>query len=149
MSEPDRSGKAGGRPASGLPIGLARGLRKHLTPQEAKLWVALRGLRPAGYHFRRQVPITAFIVDFACLKQRIVVEADGSQHGEATHQASDRVRDEALARLGFAVLRFWNVEIDRDLRTVMDTIVAALQAVDPTRPGFARPPSPAGRENPR
>jgi very-short-patch-repair endonuclease len=57
--------------------------------------------------------------------------------------------DEAFARLGFAVLRFWNVEIDRDLRSVMDTIVAALQAVDPTRPGFARPPSPAGRENPR
>jgi very-short-patch-repair endonuclease len=149
MSEPDRSGKARGRPPADLPRGFARALRKRLTPQEAKLWVALRGLRPAGYHFRRQVPILTFVVDFACLKHRVIAEADGSQHGLDDNLAADRLRDEALARLGFVVLRFWNGEIDRNLRGVMDTIVARLQQNDPTRPGFARPPSPAGRENPR
>jgi very-short-patch-repair endonuclease len=30
----------------------ARALRKRLTPQEVKLWVKLRELKPLGYHFR-------------------------------------------------------------------------------------------------
>jgi very-short-patch-repair endonuclease len=30
----------------------ARALRKRLTPQEVKLWVKLRELKPPGFHFR-------------------------------------------------------------------------------------------------
>jgi very-short-patch-repair endonuclease len=55
----------------------ARYLRKTMTPQEVKLWVHLRSWRARGYHFRRQVPNGRAIVDFACLKQRIIVEVDG------------------------------------------------------------------------
>ena len=33
-----------------------------MTPQEAKLWVKLRELKPLGFHFRRQAPIKHVIV---------------------------------------------------------------------------------------
>ena len=58
----------------------ARALRKRLTPQEVKLWVKLRELKTFGFHFRRQVPIGPYIVDFATLSARVVVEIDGGQH---------------------------------------------------------------------
>jgi very-short-patch-repair endonuclease len=83
-----------GRPNSAVPLGVARALRKRMTPQEAKLWVALRTLRPAGFHFRRQVPIGPYVVDFACLKHRLIVEVDGGQHG-----LSDRAEAVVIATL--------------------------------------------------
>jgi very-short-patch-repair endonuclease len=55
----------------------ARALRKRLTPQEVKVWVKLRELKALGFHFRRQAPIGRYIVDFASLHARIVVEIDG------------------------------------------------------------------------
>ena len=33
--------------------------------------------------FRRQVWIDAYIADFLCYEARLIVELDGSQHGEA------------------------------------------------------------------
>ena len=60
----------------------ARALRKSMTPHEVKLWVLLRQLRPQGFHFRRQAPLEGYILDFVCFRYRIIVEADGSQHGE-------------------------------------------------------------------
>jgi very-short-patch-repair endonuclease len=52
-----------------------------MTPQEVKLWVRLRQLREQGHHFRRQVPRGPHVLDFACLKSRLIVEVDGAQHG--------------------------------------------------------------------
>jgi very-short-patch-repair endonuclease len=98
-----------------------------MTPQEVKLWNWLReGLSPQGFHFRRQAPIGLYIVDFACLRARLVIELDGSQHGSPAGQESDRKRKRELNLLGYRVLRFWNHEIDREKQSVMDTIFAAL-----------------------
>jgi hypothetical protein len=66
-------------------------------------------------------------VDFACLKQRIVVEIDGGQHSFDDHAARDHARDEALARLGFRVRRFWNPEVDSNLDGVVETILASVR----------------------
>ncbi|STD22652.1 protein YcjD [Enterobacter asburiae] len=33
-----------------------------------------------GISFRRQMPIGAYIVDFACFKAKLIVELDGGQH---------------------------------------------------------------------
>jgi len=52
----------------------ARELSKTMTRQEVKLWVRLRELRALGFHFRRQSPITRYIVDFECRRTRLVVE---------------------------------------------------------------------------
>ncbi len=102
----------------------ARALRKAMTPQEVKLWVHLRRLHPQGLHFRRQAPLEGYLLDFVCFKHRLIVEVDGSQHGEATGLAHDAKRDAHFASLGFLTLRFWNPEIDENLDGVVETIIA-------------------------
>ena len=118
----------------------ARALRKRLTPQEVKLWVKLRELKPLGFHFRRQTPIGRYIVDFASFGSRLVVEADGGQHGVPEGARSDQVRDAFIQSQGFKVLRFWNSEIDANLAGVIDVILSALRDPPPDRPSAGHPP---------
>ncbi len=61
---------------------LARLLRRQMTDAERLLWHHLRAQRLGGFKFRRQLVIEPYIVDFACLEAKLVVEADGGQHGE-------------------------------------------------------------------
>jgi very-short-patch-repair endonuclease len=116
-----------GRPEATTSVETARALRKGMTPQEAKVWLRLRALRQQGFHFRRQVPIGRFIVDFACLKAGLIVEIDGGQHGFDANADNDRARDAVLADAGFQVLRFWNADVDADPDAVIDTIFARLE----------------------
>ncbi len=60
------------------PIERARELRKQMTPQETRLWLRLRALRPQGLHFRRQSPLKGYFLDFVCFERRLVVEIDGA-----------------------------------------------------------------------
>jgi very-short-patch-repair endonuclease len=106
----------------------ARALRKRLTTQEVKLWVKLRELKSLGFHFRRQAPIGRYIVDFASFKSRLVIEADGGQHGMPDETRLDQIRDDFLRSQGFEVLRFWNSDIDASLDGVMETIFSALKS---------------------
>jgi very-short-patch-repair endonuclease len=106
----------------------ARALRKRLTPQEVKLWVKLRELKSLGYHFRRQAPVGPYIVDFLSFRSRLVIEADGGQHGMLEGVRADRVRDSFLHAQGFRILRFWNSDIDQNLDGVMESILASLTA---------------------
>lgn len=116
-----------------------------MTPHEVKLWNWLREtIVPAGFHMRRQVAIGDYIVDFACLAARLVIEVDGEQHGTDAGRSADGLRDERLAELGYRVLRFTNREIDREKRVVLDTIYAALSARAGPHPSPSAPPSPSG-----
>jgi very-short-patch-repair endonuclease len=103
----------------------ARALRKVMTLEEVILWQHLRELRPQGLHFRRQVPLGSFIVDFCCKRPRLVVEVDGGQHNLADHALKDEQRDRDLAALGYRVLRFWNSDVRQDPRSAIETILAA------------------------
>ncbi|WP_363347744.1 DUF559 domain-containing protein [Methylocystis echinoides] len=107
-----------------MTVARARALRKTMTPQEVKLWVQLRKLRPEGFHFRRQAPVDGFILDFACFKHRLIVEIDGSQHAEDSGLRHDARRDAHFAAQGFRTLRFWNSEVDLNLHGVVETILA-------------------------
>ena len=118
----------------------ARKLRKTMTPQEVKLWARLRELRLQDYHFRRQAPIDGYIVDFVCFGSRLVVEADGGQHGFGSQQSSDEKRDSYLTKNGFRTLRFWNSDIDRNIDGVMQTILQALSAPPPRSAAPTGPP---------
>src|SRR5271156_2312517 len=62
----------------------ARALRRDMTEVERRLWFLLRGRRLETHKFRRQLPVGAFIADFACVQHRLIVELDGGQHAEAT-----------------------------------------------------------------
>ena len=104
----------------------ARHLRKHLTVAETRLWKELRRFRHHGYHFRRQVPIESYIVDFACLSQRVIIELDGVQHQETMAQRHDTARDADLSWRGFTVLRFRNDQVSQELEGVLLEILGAL-----------------------
>ncbi|MBY0531580.1 MAG: endonuclease domain-containing protein [Xanthobacteraceae bacterium] len=115
---------------------VARELRKRMTSQEVKLWVRLRKLRSQmNLHFRRQVPIGNFIVDFACLRKLIVIEVDGGQHATDTGHSADRLRDKTLVEKGFRVLRFWNSDVDENIDGVVETILSACHPTPPRKRG--------------
>ncbi|MGO6818600.1 endonuclease domain-containing protein [Rhizobium leguminosarum] len=117
----------------------ARRLRRNETEEEYHLWSDLRARRLNGYKFARQVPIGPFIVDFLCREERLIVEVDGFQHAESV---SDQRRTEWLNANGYSILRFWNREISRERRSVLETILAALQGrieASSELPGFYSP----------
>ena len=103
----------------------ARRLRRNMTPQERKLWRALRENFPDA-HFRKQVPMGIYIVDFACHSAKLIIEIDGGQHGTDKGMAHDAVRTQFLEAEGYQVLRFWNNEVDRNLEGVLAVIGNAL-----------------------
>jgi very-short-patch-repair endonuclease len=71
---------------------LARELRKNMTVAEQHLWRSLRQRQIKDCKFRRQTPIGAYIVDFVCFDERLIVELDGGQHQD--NAAYDKARDE-------------------------------------------------------
>jgi very-short-patch-repair endonuclease len=111
---------------------LARKLRSNSTDAERKLWRHLRTLKSQGFHFRRQVPIDGFIVDFACYSARLVIELDGGQHNVDEHARADRAPDRHLESQKFKVLRFWNNDVLRNTEGVMEQVTSALLRGTPT-----------------
>ena len=105
----------------------ARDLRSGQTDPEAVLWNAIRAKRLMGLKFRRQVPIGPFIVDFMCPAVNLIIELDGSQHGENEAKRYDADRTEWLQSKGYRVVRFWNDDVLTDLDGVCTHIVAAVQ----------------------
>ncbi|MDE1904232.1 MAG: endonuclease domain-containing protein [Alphaproteobacteria bacterium] len=121
----------------------ARQLRRSMTDAERRLWSILRSRRLSGYKFRRQHPIGRFVADFACIRHRLVIEADGGQHDA---NVADERRTAQLGRKGWRVVRFWNNEILANPAGVAQAIVAALDEVPhPPGPMGRAPPSPAAR----
>ena len=102
----------------------ARDLRRKQTRSEGLLWSLLRGGQLCGMRFRRQQPIAPWIVDFACLAGRLVVEIDGDYH-DAT-QPADLRRQIDLENRGWTVLRFSADDVEKDAESIARAIAAAL-----------------------
>jgi adenine-specific DNA-methyltransferase len=103
----------------------ARQMRRQTSDAEALLWCYLRNRQLLGYKFRRPVVLEPYIVDFACLEAKLIIEADGGQHAE---QASyDARRTTRLEEMGYKVLRFWNHEILGDTDAVLERIASELR----------------------
>jgi primosomal protein N' (replication factor Y) len=100
----------------------ARRLRSNLTIAEQTLWRELR-YHQLGVRFRRQFPIRPYVVDFACIEARLIVEADGGQHARSL---SDEQRDANLIASGWRILRFWNSDILANRTGVLRIIAEAL-----------------------
>jgi len=104
----------------------ARRLRANQTGAEMALWRELRKLETKGTHFRRQVPVGPYVADFACLASRLVIELDGSQHGEKLNKVRDEARTRWLESEGYRVLRFWNNDLIENLEGALEVVYAAL-----------------------
>ncbi|MBI1829926.1 MAG: DUF559 domain-containing protein, partial [Planctomycetes bacterium] len=101
-------------------ITLARSQRQAPIPAEKLLWKALRNRAFAGFKFRRQHPIGAYVVDFASVECKLIIELDGVSH--LSSRCEDEKRTRLLEAEGWLVLRFWNTEIYEDLEPVKEAI---------------------------
>ncbi|MCC6804740.1 MAG: endonuclease domain-containing protein [Anaerolineae bacterium] len=99
---------------------LAAELRKEHTASEEIPWQALRNRQLEGRKFRRQNPIGAFVVDFYCAEERLVVEVDGGIH-QAQCEA-DRLRQEVIESLGLRFVRVTTEQVENDLPAVLERI---------------------------
>ena len=116
---------------------LQRALRNQPTEAEHRLWQYLRKRQLEGRRFRRRRPFGDYILDFACLERKLVVEPDGSQHMDDARL--DALRTARLERAGFVVLRFWNNDVFGNIEGVIDVILAALADI-PATPSPPNPP---------
>lgn len=110
----------------------ARSMRRDSTDAERKLWALLRGGQLEGFRFRRQHPISGYIVDFACRKANFVIELDGGQHGDEGNAKYDARRTERLRELGLRVLRIADHEVLRNPEAVVQTIYRELTKEEPS-----------------
>jgi very-short-patch-repair endonuclease len=111
---------------------IARSLRRDATAAERCLWEGLRRKQIGGFRFRRQVILGGF---FACFDARLVVEVDGATHSTDEEIAYDGARSRTLAAQGFAVLRFTNEDVYRNLDGVLETIRMRLMQLRPREEG--------------
>jgi very-short-patch-repair endonuclease len=107
----------------------ARKLRTSSTDTELRLWLKLKNRNLGGFKFRRQHPISPYIVDFVCLEQKLIVELDGGQHAEQS--ANDAKRTSYLESKGYRLIRFWNVEALKQTDTVLEEIFRQLHTPHP------------------
>jgi len=99
---------------------IAKKLRREMTPEEHRLWSAVRGNRLNGLHFRRQQIIGSYVVDFFCEAADLVVELDGAGHLLSIEE--DKIRDQELGRRGIEVMRIPNQDLRDDLHAVISRI---------------------------
>ena len=104
----------------------AQTLRKHMTKEEAHLWYQFLCRYPL--RFRRQYIIGNYIVDFYCHQASLVVELDGSQHYTPEEMEYDQKRTEFLKSQGLKVIRFSNLDVMHNFRTVCEAIYQEAEA---------------------
>ena len=100
----------------------AKEMRRSPRLNERRLWKVLRDRRLEDLKFRRQFELGAYIVDFICLRHRLIVEADGPHHD----LDADAERDAWLVSQQFRVLRFPNSIIEAGSHEVIGAILAAV-----------------------
>ena len=88
----------------------ARGLRQVGGLAEERIWARLRGGAVDGWKVRRQHPVGRFVVDFACVPLRLVIEIDGGVHERDEVVLNDHHRQQAIEALGWTVIRFTNAD---------------------------------------
>jgi very-short-patch-repair endonuclease len=94
-----------------------------------RMWRLLRECFPAA-HFRHQVPIRNFIVDFASHELKLAIEVDGGQHGSA----KDEARSALIESEGYRVLRFWNHDVLGNGDGVATLLATYCGEATPTQP---------------
>tara|TARA_R110000868_G_scaffold6550_1_gene36936 strand:+ start:2521 stop:2928 length:408 start_codon:yes stop_codon:yes gene_type:complete len=105
---------------------IARRRRKTLPLAARILWQRLRAGRISGHKFRRQHPIGGYIVDFACLRHKLVIELDTGVRQTDEIQQRERRRMLDLMHEGWTVLRLAESDIFNRLDQVIATITRHL-----------------------
>ena len=107
-------------------IPFARKLRKEMTPWERKLWYCFLSKYPI--RFQRQKAIGNYIVDFYCAGSKLVIELDGSGHYDPKSVQKDDLRTKQLQSYGIEVIRFCNLDVDKNFGGVCSVIDEAVMS---------------------
>ncbi len=113
---------------------LAKNLRRQSTDTEQVLWKYLKAKRLNGFKFKRQQAIGKYIVDFVCFERKIIIELDGGQHAQEEQMRKDQERDNWFKRQGYEVLRFWDNEVLKNTREVLEIILEKCLTHPPLNP---------------
>ena len=87
-------------------LAYAREMRRHMTPEESKLWFGF--LKRYPIRFVRQKRIAGYIADFYCAKGKLIIEVDGIHHYTPKQREYDEKRSKVLMDWGYAVFRIDN-----------------------------------------
>ena len=109
----------------------ARELRQNSTDVERIMWKILRNRQVLNFKFRRQQSVGKYIADFLCTEQKIIIELDGGQHNEERNKIYDLERTKFLEQQGYKVLRFWNIDVLKNLEGVVESIFLSLKHPHP------------------
>ena len=112
---------------SGELLHRAKEMRKKPTEGEAILWQKLKA-KKLDSKFRRQHPIDSYIVDFACLSKKLIIEVDGEIHLQQKEKDGEREL-QLNQKLGYRVLRFTNQEVLEDINEVINKIENTLNSL--------------------
>ena len=112
-------------PYKGKMIPRAKELRKNATRHERTQWYGFLSSYPI--RFQRQKAIDNFVADFYCHEAKLVVELDGSQHYKEAGIARDKERSAILEKYGLKVIRFSNLDVDRNFQGVCTAIDLAVK----------------------
>jgi len=99
----------------------AEELRKNMTSAENIIWQHVH-INEWKLKFRRQHPISNFVVDFYCHPLKLVIEIDGDIHTNEEVKKNDKLREKTLKDLGLIVIRFDNGEVYMNSDTVLKKI---------------------------
>ena len=102
----------------------SRKMRREMTKEERHLWYDfLKGLSVTVH---RQKILGNYIADFYIASKKLVIELDGSQHYMDEGVRSDRDRDAWMRENGITVLRYTNLQINREFSAVCEDILKHL-----------------------
>jgi very-short-patch-repair endonuclease len=106
-------------------------LRKNMTLSEILLWKKLRDRKIFNTKFRKQHPISMFIVDFYCHELKLVIEVDGDIHNDKESREYDLGRSAELNKFGLKVIRFTNDEVIYNIDSVITRILGVITELAP------------------
>ncbi len=106
----------------------ARELRTaSVSKAEKYIWKALLSRKQMGVAFKRQRPISNFIVDFFSAEIHLVVEIDGSSH--LNKGDYDAYRENKLKELGFTIIRLSEGEVIQNIEDVHQQIYRVIEVL--------------------
>lgn len=107
--------------ASPLIFQRAEELRNTMTSAERIVWKHIH-INEWKLKFRRQHPVSNYVVDFYCHQLKLVIEIDGDIHDLDDVKRNDKEREESLRSLGLHVIRFKNEEVYKRANDVLKKI---------------------------
>jgi very-short-patch-repair endonuclease len=117
--------------ATATTIRAASILRRNMTLTEKILWKKLKNRNLFNSKFRRQHPISFFIVDFYCHEYKLVIEVDGMIHNNKESIEYDLGRTAELNKFGIKVIRFTNDEVLSNVYSVVKEIQKVITELTP------------------